>query len=93
MIVTVYVALGYFVRFIELLIFARCILSWLPINFNSPIVHFIYILTEPFLGPIRKLLYKSPLGGPGMILDISPIILLFIVNGLYSVIGSLLGMF
>lgn len=91
MIVTVYVALGYFVRFIELMVIVRCILSWLPMRFDNPIIRFIYSVTEPLLSPIKSMLYKSPLGGPGMMLDISPIILLLIINGLYSIIGSLIG--
>lgn len=93
MIATVYIALGYFVRFLELMVIVRCLLSWLPIRFDNPVVRFVYNVTEPLLGPIKRMLYKSPLGGPGMMLDISPIILLFIINGLYSVIGSLLGTF
>lgn len=93
MVVSVYVALGYFARFLELMILARCILSWLPINMNNPVASFIYRITEPMLAPIKRMLYKSPLGGPGMMLDISPIIVLFIIDGVYAIIGRLLGLF
>lgn len=47
-------------------------------------------VTEPLMAPIRKLLYKSPLGGPGMMLDISPIIVLFIIQGVYAMLGMIL---
>lgn len=92
MVVTIYTAMGYFVRFMELMIIVRCILSWLPIGLNNPIAAFIYRVTEPLLAPIRDMLYRSPLGGPGMMLDISPIILLFIIQGVYAVLGRFMGM-
>lgn len=90
MVYTIYIALGYLARFLELMVLVRCILSWLPINFNNPIVNFILSVTEPLMAPIRKLLYRSPLGGPGMMLDISPIIVLFIIQGVYSMLGMIL---
>ncbi len=90
MVLNIYIALGYLARFLELMVLVRCILSWLPINFNNPIVNFIMSVTEPLMAPIRKLLYKSPLGGPGMMLDISPIIVLFIIQGVYAMLGMIL---
>ena len=90
MVYTIYIALGYLARFLEFMVLVRCILSWLPLNFNNPIVGFIMSVTEPLMAPIRKLLYKSPLGGPGMMLDISPIIVLFIIQGVYSMLGMIL---
>ncbi len=88
MAVNIYIALGYFVRFLEILIFAYCILSWFPRGiYGNPIVDFIRRLVEPMLSPIRNLVYRSPLGGPGMMLDISPIILLLIIDGLYSILS------
>jgi YggT family protein len=86
----IYEGLGYFVNFLELLILVRCILSWLPMNMNSPFVALIYRLTEPLLAPIRTLLYRSPLGGPGMTLDISPFLLMLILQGVYGLIGKVL---
>lgn len=63
-----------FARAIEYLILARIIISWLPIDRSNPIIQLLYLLTEPILGPIRKLMYKSPLGGAGMMIDFSPVI-------------------
>jgi YggT family protein len=54
---------------------ARILLSWFPISPESPfatIFSFLYAITEPVLGPIRRLL--PPIGMGGMGLDLSPII-------------------
>lgn len=59
-------------------LFARIILSWFPISPDSPmapVFSFLYSVTEPVLGPIRRLL--PPVGMGGMGLDLSPIIVVF----------------
>lgn len=59
-------------------LFARIILSWFPISPDSPfatIFGFLYTITEPVLGPIRRML--PPMGVGGMALDLSPIIVIF----------------
>ena len=70
-------------------IFARIILSWFPISEDSPfasIFSFLYAITEPVLGPIRRLL--PPMGMGGMGLDLSPIIVIF---GMQLVVMPLFG--
>ena len=54
-------ALYYFYTLLEYAILARCILSWLPIGQNNIFVRILVAITEPIMGPIRKLIYKSPL--------------------------------
>lgn len=71
-------AVGSFFYIMELLIFGRILLSWLPLGFDNPIGKFLYSMTEPILGPCRKMLDKSPLGG-GMMLDFSPVIALILM--------------
>ena len=59
-------------------LFGRIILSWFPISGDSPfatIFSFLYSITEPVLGPIRRAL--PPMGMGGMALDLSPIIVIF----------------
>ena len=56
------------------MLLVRVLLSWLPAFRNGRIVSFIFAFTEPMLAPIRRLIDRSPLGGPGMMLDFSPII-------------------
>ncbi|WMI82045.1 YggT family protein [Anaerotignum sp. MB30-C6] len=71
-------AVNLFFYVMELLIFGRILLSWLPMGYNNPIGQFLYAMTEPILGPCRRMLDKSPLGG-GMMLDFSPIIALILM--------------
>ena len=64
-----------------LVIFARIVLSWLPIAPDSPVAtvnSFIYRITEPLMGPLRRAL--PPLRMGNMMMDLSPIILLFVLQ-------------
>ena len=63
-----------FFNVLTVLLFIRILMSWLPMFHGSRFAELMFSLTEPFLSPIRKLIMKSPLGGPGMVLDFSPII-------------------
>ena len=63
----------YFAMFLRFVIFARVIMSWLPNMRGGVFGQLLYALSEPILGPVRKLLQKTPLGGPGMMLDFAPI--------------------
>lgn len=68
-----------------LLLFGRIILSWFPISGDSPmatIYSFLYSLTEPVLGPVRRIM--PPIGAGGMGLDLSPIIVLIGVQIIQS---------
>ena len=72
-----------------LALFARIILSWFPISPDSPmapVFSFLYNITEPVLGPIRRML--PPVGVGGMGLDLSPIIVVF---GAQLILFPLLG--
>ena len=58
-------------------IFVRVILSWFPISPDSPLAavyRIVYSITEPVLGPIRRVMPGGRVGGMG--LDFSPIIVL-----------------
>ncbi len=87
----IYQALFLFVTILNYLILARVFLSWLPIGRDNPVIGFIYALTEPILGPIRNMLQKSPLGGPGMILDFSPIIAFFLIDFVLNIVRKIMG--
>ncbi len=79
-----------FANVLNVLIFIRVIISWLPIPRNSQILHFLYAVTEPILAPIRNLIEKSPLGGPGMMIDFSPMLALIFISMLSNFIVGLL---
>lgn len=61
-----------------IVMFARIILSWFPVEPGSgmaSVYGFLYAITEPVLGPIRRII--PPLGMGGMGLDLSPIVVFF----------------
>jgi YggT family protein len=69
-------------------ILARILLSWFPISpggLAASVFSFLYAITEPVLGPIRRVLPPVAMGGMG--LDLSPIIVIFVLQ---LVIGPLL---
>ena len=67
---------SYLLVALQIAIIARVIVSWLPIGADSPfapVVRMIYEITEPILGPIRRLL-------PGLgMFDLSPMIALVLI--------------
>lgn len=80
-------ALTYFYYFLTILIFVRCIISWFPVNRDNFILKFVYNITEPILGPIRRLLDKSPIGG--YMIDFSPIVAYILLQIIVSVLIQL----
>ena len=72
-------------RLYSYLILARIFLTWMPIDSYNPLVRFIYRVTEPVLAPFRIIL---PLGGMG--LDLSPIIVFFLLNLLQRALINIL---
>ncbi|MGQ9477347.1 MAG: YggT family protein [Candidatus Bipolaricaulia bacterium] len=58
------------------LIIARAIVSWLPLSLRNRLVQALYLLTEPFLLPLRRLVYRlfPPTG-----LDFSPMIAILLL--------------
>jgi YggT family protein len=70
-----------------ILLFGRIILSWFPIESGSvmaSVFGFLYAVTEPVLGPIRRVI--PPMGMGGMGFDFSPLIVILVVSLLRSVI-------
>jgi YggT family protein len=70
-------------------LFARIILSWFPIQPGTAMAsinQFLHRITEPVLGPIRRLLPPVRLGSMG--LDLSPMLVLL---GIIVLQGALCG--
>ncbi len=59
---------------LNLAIFARILLSWMPMDRENRLVRIVYEITEPILGPIRRVL--PALGG----LDLSPLVALILIR-------------
>lgn len=60
---------------LDLFVWARVILSWVPHNQYNEITRTVYNVTEPLLRPLRDLIPTSSMG-----IDISPFILLLALN-------------
>ena len=79
--------LFFVVRVIQIyyyLILARVFISWIVRNPYNRLYHFLITITEPVLGPIRRIL------PPMMGLDFSPIIAFIILNLLARLFSSLI---
>ena len=82
-------AIGMFFNVLYILLVARILLSWFPAFHHSRLMDLLCMVTEPMLAPIRNLIQRSPLGGPGMMLDFSPIIVIFILHLLRAFVAGL----
>ena len=60
---------------LDLFVWVRVILSWIPHNPYNEITKTVYTVTEPLLKPLRDLIPVSSMG-----IDISPFILLLALN-------------
>ncbi|MBN1401509.1 MAG: YggT family protein [Anaerolineae bacterium] len=74
-------------RALTFAIFARIILSWLPIDRSSRLVTLILDITEPILGPIRRVV--PSIGG----LDLSPMIGLILIQMVGRMLLTMLARF
>ena len=63
-------------------IFARAIVSWFPIDQNGPIVKVLDAITEPILGPLRRVVPRVGL------FDITPMVAILIIIVIQSVLES-----
>lgn len=81
--------LAYFVvvlaRVLNVAILARVMLSWMSVDPHRGLARWIYEITEPIMGPIRRLM--PSLGG----LDLSPMIALVLISVAERVLLTLLG--
>ena len=71
-----------------LLLVVRVVMSWFPISPNGPaetVAGFLYMVTDPVLVPLRRLLPPVRMGA--MALDLSPIVAFFGLSVLRSILG------
>lgn len=52
-----------FITVLMYLMFARAIVSWFVRDLSNPIVRFLFEVTEPLVGPVRKFLQSKNIGG------------------------------
>jgi YggT family protein len=82
--IVVYSFVNVLAAVLNIAILARVLLSWIPVNHESRLVLLIVEITEPILGPIRRIL--PPLGG----LDLSPFVALILIQVAQNVLLRLL---
>lgn len=66
----------------------RIVLSWFPLKPGTPLASaasIIYDVTEPALAPLRRII--PPVGGGGMALDLSPLVLFIGIPILQGALG------
>lgn len=71
----------YALNFYILILLVRIVLSWFPMSDRgamASIQRFLYAVTEPVLGPLRSILPPVRMGG--VALDLSPLIVLVVLN-------------
>lgn len=83
-------AVNWFFNFLYITLFVYCIMSWIPPLRTSGLGKIIESFISPMLTPLRKLVAKSPLGGPGMMIDISVIILFALMSVARTLVLSVL---
>ena len=84
-------AVTYFFEIVQLLVLIRVILSWVPnIDMYSKPVKLIYNLTDPIMEPVREFTARYINLGA---IDISPIIVLFLLGFVRNLILRLLFIF
>ncbi len=52
------VTVRYLIGAIQLMMMARAIISWFPVDEDNPIVAFLYAVTEPVIMPVRSLIER-----------------------------------
>ncbi|WP_022819121.1 YggT family protein [Fusobacterium russii] len=73
---------------IEILLGLRFVISWLAPNVRNSLTDLIYSLTEPLLRPFRAILSFGNFG-----IDLSPIILIFVIRMLKSILFKIIILF
>ncbi|NCO37076.1 MAG: YggT family protein [Armatimonadetes bacterium CG_4_10_14_3_um_filter_66_18] len=70
------------IDFVVLLIFIRCLLSWVRVDPYNSLVKLLYQVTDPILKPFQAFTVRS--GGVG--LDLSPLIAIFLLQALRNLL-------
>ncbi|MGI6484991.1 MAG: YggT family protein [Tepidanaerobacteraceae bacterium] len=83
-------AVNFFFQFLYIMVIIRVFLSWVPNAARTPLAGFVYQITDPIVEPFRMLFSRFMSRGPGIYLDFSPLIALFVLNVLRRIIVSIL---
>ena len=85
--VAIATAIWWFSQILRYAMLIRALMSWIPQLRGSFLDKILSFITEPFVGPVRRLIQKSPLGG-GMI-DFSFIVVFILIMVLTPILQNL----
>lgn len=77
------------IQIYTLFIVVRIVLTWFPLDPDgamATVAGFLFLITDPVLSPVRRVLSPVRLGS--VMLDLSPIIVIFGLQILYSIVCS-----
>jgi len=74
-----------FLGALQLLLFARALVSWLPLDEDNPIPMMLHALTEPFIIPVRSILERFEFFASSP-LDVSFFVTFLLISILQSVL-------
>lgn len=80
---TFYLFLAYFFQALSLVVLARALVSWFPLNPRNPLVTFLVGVTEPLLYPLRRILPNFGF------LDLSPMVAIIVLQVLSTLARGL----
>ena len=82
--------MSFLLRFVDILtnvlmvaILIRAVLSWFPVSRDNPFVEVVYQVTEPLLGPLRRVV--PSLG----FVDITPLVALLLLQVIQMVVATI----
>ena len=81
----VYQVIDFIFQGLNLALFIRILLSWIPHNAYHPLISFVYQVTDPLLKPFQKLIPTHRIG-----IDISPIFAFLALSILRRIIFQIL---
>lgn len=76
---TIYIAIRYLIKLLELAIFITVIVSWLPVRKDNWFIMLLYQITEPIMAPIRSMLRKSSFMN-NLMIDLSPVVAILLLE-------------
>ena len=75
---------------IKSLILVRFFFMLVPKTRTGRFSRLVFMLTEPVLSALRAVIKKSPLGGPGIVVDMSPVFGYFLVEALAGLVSAII---
>ncbi len=86
-------AIVYLLSIYESIIIIGALISWLPIDRNNKFFDYLNMITEPALNPIRNFMNKSAIFQSLSMFDLSPLILIMLIEFVKNILTKISYMF